>query len=434
MLPSDDRNDGHPNDRHPNDSLWNNRAGDDEVRKELAAATAGLPLPHLLDVVDERLPTGATIEIWLWDHQRRSIVGLRRARSVAEPDIAAEMATMSAHRVLRSQGEELGLASIDGVAPGPAAEAAVDVLAPLLALSVRSSETTSDAVAACRRTETMSLPAEMQWRTLPPSRFEVGDLSLSAAVEPAYDTGGDIFDYALIGDSLFLAVLDAKGHGLRAATTATVAAAAMRRARRNGEDLLTVAAEIGASIGAIGFEDDFVTALLMEIDLRSGEGRWLSAGHLPPLLVGDDAVPLQLKPTLPLGMVTIGEKSEPVLQAFQLGRRPIDRAVQRRDRGECGGGRRGRGRRGPVPTGPARPGGRRIGDTDPCGPQRGRGSARHHRPVAAGRRDPHGDHPVGRLMPTDATGIGTDHEPGPPGGGATISGSGSPTISVSLSG
>ena len=285
--------------------------------EELARASIEVPLPGLLPVLEASLPEGVSLEVWLWDYQRRVVIAVSDGRSVARDQVAGQIETAAGHRPLRLQGEELGMLTVDGV-DGATADQLAEGLAPLLAGTVRSSELTTDTVATRRRTRPMSLPAEMQWRILPPSQFLAGGTNLSAAVEPAYDTGGDVYDYALSGSTLFLAVLDARGHGLRAATTSSVATSAMRRARRNGDDLATVANEISISIGAIGAEDEFVSAVLMELDLTSGEGSWLSAGHLPPLVVDDDAVPLELEPALPLGMVLKGQASEPVVRPFRL--------------------------------------------------------------------------------------------------------------------
>jgi hypothetical protein len=51
---------------------------------------------------------------------------------------------------------------------------------------------------------------------------------------PAYEVGGDLFDYAAGTDELFVSVIDAMGHGLRASLLGTLAVTALRNARRTG--------------------------------------------------------------------------------------------------------------------------------------------------------------------------------------------------------
>ncbi len=61
-------------------------------------------------------------------------------------------------------------------------------------------------------------------------------VAVAGVLEPAYDVAGDSFDYALNGGTFHLAVTDAMGHGLDAATMATVAIGAYQHARRISVD------------------------------------------------------------------------------------------------------------------------------------------------------------------------------------------------------
>ncbi len=281
------------------------------------AICARLPLSDALSALRQLLPDQWILDVWLWDHQRRVLTRVGDGRSLSRSDLRVDMERRQWKEV-RLQGDDLGIAVLD--APGESVPGTtLDRLANALAGAVRASEATTDTVSARQRTEAMSLPAEMQWQLLPPSQFRMPGFTLSAAVEPAYDTGGDVYDYSLDGRSLFLAVVDARGHGLQAATTATVASGAMRRARRNGQDLRAIADEVARALGAIGAEHDFVSAVMVQLDMDSGQGEWLSAGHLPPLVIDDTGVSeLQLTPALPLGLVLNGNGSEPVIRSFTL--------------------------------------------------------------------------------------------------------------------
>ncbi|MFE0332396.1 PP2C family protein-serine/threonine phosphatase, partial [Streptomyces sp. NPDC058960] len=75
-------------------------------------------------------------------------------------------------------------------------------------------------------------PAEIQWSLLPPLAMSTPRIELAGMLEPAYDVAGDSFHYALNGDVLHVAMVDAMGHGLDAATMATVVIGAYRHARR----------------------------------------------------------------------------------------------------------------------------------------------------------------------------------------------------------
>ncbi|MGY4920461.1 PP2C family protein-serine/threonine phosphatase [Streptomyces sp. 900116325] len=82
-----------------------------------------------------------------------------------------------------------------------------------------------------RRREPMSMSAEIQWSLLPPTSMSVPQVEVAGILEPAYRIAGDSFDYALNDNILHAAVIDAMGHGLDAATMATVAIGAYRHAR-----------------------------------------------------------------------------------------------------------------------------------------------------------------------------------------------------------
>jgi hypothetical protein len=83
-----------------------------------------------------------------------------------------------------------------------------------------------------RRRRELGLAAEIQWELLPSLAFELPAFSIAGALEPAYDIGGDTFDYAVSAHRLTVAVSDAAGHGLRAALLASLSCTAMRNARR----------------------------------------------------------------------------------------------------------------------------------------------------------------------------------------------------------
>ena len=166
----------------------------------------------------------------------------------------------------------------------------------------------SDVFARIRRRRPMSLAAEMQWELLPPLTFGSERIVITGGLEPAYDVGGDSFDYAINGDAADLMVIDAVGHGLPAALLAGVAISAYRHGRRNGLDLPGIATAVDDAIaGQIG-GSQFATAVLVRLDLETGALRWINAGHPPPLLLRRGRVVRELDKgrRLPFGLETEG--------------------------------------------------------------------------------------------------------------------------------
>ena len=164
----------------------------------------------------------------------------------------------------------------------------------------------TDIFAQLRRRKTMSLAAEMQWDLLPPLTFASDRVVISGALEPAYDIGGDTFDYAVNGPTVDLMVLDAVGHGLPAAVLASTAVGAYRHARREKWDLPDIAAAVDEVIAGQFRDSRFATAAIARLHLDTGQLRWVNCGHPDPLIVRNGALlhPGPCKPHPPLGLQT----------------------------------------------------------------------------------------------------------------------------------
>jgi serine phosphatase RsbU (regulator of sigma subunit) len=162
----------------------------------------------------------------------------------------------------------------------------------------------SDLLFRARRRRPTTLAAEMQWQLLPPLMMETPELAIAGVLEPAYEVGGDSFDYALNGTTLHLGIFDAMGHGLRAATMSAVVLGAYRHARRNGVDLAAKYAQMDAAIADQFGDDHFATAQLAHLDSVRGGLTWFNAGHPRPMLIRSARVIRSLRntPTLPIGL------------------------------------------------------------------------------------------------------------------------------------
>jgi hypothetical protein len=162
----------------------------------------------------------------------------------------------------------------------------------------------SDLFFGVRRDEPMSVAAEVQWSLLPPLAMIMPRVAVAGVLEPAYDVGGDSFDYALNGDVLHVVMIDAMGHGLDAATMATVAIGAYRHARRLGIELSEIYDFMDRAVAEQFGPEHFVTAQMMQLDTVTGQVQWVNAGHPPPILVRNHRVAARLvaPTTLPVGL------------------------------------------------------------------------------------------------------------------------------------
>ncbi|MDT4956321.1 MAG: hypothetical protein QOD31_120 [Pseudonocardiales bacterium] len=158
-----------------------------------------------------------------------------------------------------------------------------------------------------RRRQNMDLAAEMQWSVLPPLSFATGSTTVAGLLEPAYEVGGDCFDYALNDGVLDLVVFDAVGHGLASAVLGSLLMGAYRHGRRNAKQLPALAKCIDEAVRACPGQAPFATALLGRLDVPSGQLSWVSCGHPQPIIVrrGSTLAETEFVPALPVGLGSI---------------------------------------------------------------------------------------------------------------------------------
>jgi hypothetical protein len=179
----------------------------------------------------------------------------------------------------------------------------------------------TDIFARIRAARPLELAAQLQRSNLPPLAMTTPAVDLAGILEPAYEVGGNAFDYTLNGHPLHVGVFDAMGHGLDAAAMCTVVLAAYRHGRRRDTDLTDLYAAMDGIVTA-SFPGRFATAGIGELDVSSGELRWITGGHPRPLLVRDAQVLGELggQVSRPLGL-----NGRPVVESVEL--QPGDRVL-----------------------------------------------------------------------------------------------------------
>ncbi|MDP9466481.1 MAG: serine/threonine-protein phosphatase [Actinomycetota bacterium] len=321
-----------------------------------AALDAVLQRAHLMppDALDELTVLGArhlgasTAVLWLVDYEQTSLsrlggpTGVITERLSVDGSVAGrcfrsvealETDSDGVHRLwvpLLDGLERLGVLEVvlDEGSPPLTDELRRELaqLGHLLAELLVSNSAYTDHYEWARRRQAMSLPAEMQHRLLPPLTFGTERVVISGLLAPAYEVGGDAFDYALNGNLAHVAVFDAVGHGLQASLLANLAVSCYRNTRRAGLDLAAAAATIDQALDAMFGGERFVTAMLGQLDVDTGVFRWINAGHPAAMLVrhGQVVKEVEGRPALPLGIngLLAGAEAFPVSsEALQPGDR-----------------------------------------------------------------------------------------------------------------
>ena len=223
--------------------------------------------------------------------------------------------------------DRLGVLTV--AVPDPAALQAADGLllarlrrfAAVTAELVMTKTMYGDTLVRLRRRAEMGLAAEMQWSLLPPLSFACEQITVAAALEPAYQVAGDTVDYAVDPGCARIGVFDGMGHGLQSAQLAVLAVAAYRNARRSDRALTETVRAIDAALLAGFGGEGFTTALLAELAIDTGRLEWVCAGHPEPLLLrgGRLVRALHVEPAPPLGLGQLVEGPDGRPSAFVVG-------------------------------------------------------------------------------------------------------------------
>lgn len=179
----------------------------------------------------------------------------------------------------------------------------LEQVAQVLAYVLTGARRYTDRFESLRRRRRLDLGAEIQWELLPVLAYELPAFSIAGALEPAYEIGGDTFDYAVSSRLLTACVLDAAGRGLRGAMLSSLALSAIRNIRRSGGTIVEQAEDANRHLAAEFPQRDFVSGLLLQLEVVTGRGLIVNAGHLPPLLMRAGSVrSVDQPPAVPLGL------------------------------------------------------------------------------------------------------------------------------------
>jgi len=200
--------------------------------------------------------------------------------------------------------ERLGVIELEYSATPPTSDEFLRLLAGLLVLVVISVRRYTDVWLRTRRAQPLSAAAEAQWDLLPPLATISTEVAVSGILEPAYEIGGDSFDYALNPGRLDIAIVDAMGHGMSAVLMSIAVINSLRNTRRERgtfEDAYRQADEI---IARHFGNSTYVTGQFGSLDFDTGVLTWVNAGHLLPMLVrnGSYVGELECAPSMPLGL------------------------------------------------------------------------------------------------------------------------------------
>ncbi|CAA9448559.1 MAG: Serine phosphatase RsbU, regulator of sigma subunit [uncultured Pseudonocardia sp.] len=218
-----------------------------------------------------------------------------------------------------NRGDAIGLLQLDlPYHPDGSVVADIATAGHALAYIVVANRRHTDLFEWGQRSAPFSLAAEIQRRLLPNAfTCEAGQFTVAGWLEPASSVAGDTFDYTLDQHSLQVSITDAVGHDVAAAVLATVLVGGLRNERRRGADLGEQVRNASDALARHSSVGQFVTGQVLHVDLGSGAGTIVNAGHPFPLRLRDGRVEeVELEIDVPFGLAPG--------TAFRLQRFPLE--------------------------------------------------------------------------------------------------------------
>lgn len=111
------------------------------------------------------------------------------------------------------------------------------------------------------------------------------DIDLYAMLHPAFEVGGDLFDFALLDDDrLYLAIGDVSGKGVPASLLMAVGKTLLKSSVQNLGIPSHALNQVNRELAEGNESSMFITVFCSVLNLKTGELVYSSAGHNPPLL------------------------------------------------------------------------------------------------------------------------------------------------------
>lgn len=139
----------------------------------------------------------------------------------------------------------------------------------------------------------LSLAAEVQQailpRVFPPFPDLTSDIDIHATMKPAKDVGGDFYDFFRIDqDHIGFVMADVSGKGVPAALFMTMSHTLLRFTGTKGCNPVETVTDSNNMLARESFDSMFVTLFYGVLNVRTGDIRYVNAGHNPPYILKAD--------------------------------------------------------------------------------------------------------------------------------------------------
>jgi len=162
----------------------------------------------------------------------------------------------------------------------------------------------------------LSVAKDIQMALLPkvfPPYPDRDDVDIYASLVPAWEVGGDLYDYYIRDEKLFFCIGDVSGKGVPASLFMSITRTLFRNITMREAKPNRILMAMNKTLSTDNSSSNFVTFFLGILDLPTGVLRYCCAGHEPPVLitekVGENGVAstvctlLPCEENMPLGSI-----------------------------------------------------------------------------------------------------------------------------------
>ncbi|MBR6054211.1 MAG: SpoIIE family protein phosphatase [Bacteroidales bacterium] len=140
-------------------------------------------------------------------------------------------------------------------------------------------------------------------KTFPPFP-ERNDIDIYASMTPAWDVGGDFYDFYLDGDRLWFCIADVSGKGVPAALVMAITVSHFRTDARLYDSPEEVVTALNDGMAGSNAQNMFVTMFVGMLDLMDGRFLYCNAGHNAPVVASAEGKAfLPVDANLPIGLI-----------------------------------------------------------------------------------------------------------------------------------
>ncbi|BCJ34009.1 phosphatase [Actinocatenispora thailandica] len=299
----------------------------------------GTELPALLTAAAKTHYPLSGVDILIVDYNMSAMVAAQGAAAPVPIDGTPEGRVFASQRTaqvesgdqthrlicaLTARGQRLGVLVVTFTdEPDEDVAGEWEIIAQHVAHEIVVVENITDRFRRTRRRRRLTLAAEIQWDTLPARSVATPDFAFAGQLEPAYEVCGDTFDWSTDPEGLTAAVINGYNQGTSAAVLTNFVVAALRNARRSGDDIAAQAALASDLLYTQHQGGQYVDALLLRYDTVTGRLTAVSTGSAQMIRLRGTAIATLDLPTQP----ALGLEEETDYTASAVPVKPGDRIL-----------------------------------------------------------------------------------------------------------